>query len=82
MKKRIIFDILLLGAVFYAPWWVVVIFAFVGAFMWPPYYEVIAFGVLLDLLYGSHVLALGGMLGLFVAVAILLVAAHVRKAVR
>lgn len=50
--KRIIFNFVLLGTVFYAPWWLALLEAIAGAFYFPRYYEIIAVGVLADLLYG------------------------------
>ncbi len=50
--KRIIFSLVLIGAIFYAPWWLVFILALFGAFHFPRYYEVFVFGILFDLLYG------------------------------
>lgn len=51
---------MLLGAVFYAPWWFVLVLAFIGAYFYPPYYEIILFGVLVDILYGASSFPLGG----------------------
>ncbi len=52
MIKRIIFGLVLIGVIFYAPWWVVFTIALFGAFHFNRYYEVFAFGVLFDFLYG------------------------------
>lgn len=82
MKKRIIFNLVLLGAVFYTPWWVVVILAFIGAYFCPPYYEIIFFGVLVDILYGAGSFPLGGVYGILGAIAIFFTASYARKAFR
>ena len=82
MKKRVIFDLVLLGAVFYTPWWTVAILASLGAFLLPPYYEIIAFGIIIDILYGARSLSLGGMLGTVAAFIIFLTASYAKKAVR
>ncbi|MFZ2303510.1 MAG: hypothetical protein WAV98_01815 [Minisyncoccia bacterium] len=82
MKKRIIFDIILLSTVFIAPWWFVAILAFVGAFFWSPYYEIFIFGVLLDILYGANAFPLGGVYGILGAIAIFISASYTKKAVR
>lgn len=54
MIKRFLFTIILLVAVLYAPWWLTLILALGGAFYFSAYYEVIALGVLIDLLYGMR----------------------------
>lgn len=82
MKKRIIFDLILFGAIFYLPWCVVAILAFIGAFVWPMYYEIIAFGVIVDVLYGASSVTFNGLVGVIVAVVILFAASYARKAVR
>lgn len=82
MKKRIIFDLILLGAIFYSPWWIVAILAFIGAFVWPMYYEIIVFGVIVDVLYGVNSATFGGLAGVLTAIVILFVASYSRKAVR
>lgn len=82
MKKRIIFDLILFGAIFYLPWWIVAVLAFIGAFVWPMYYEIIAFGVIVDVLYGANSSTLSGLASVLVAVVILFAASYARKAVR
>jgi len=82
MRNRIIFDIILLGAIFYAPWWFVVVLAFVGAFFWPPYFEIFFIGILLDILYGASAFPLGGVYGILGAIAIFFIASYAKKAVR
>lgn len=82
MTKRIIFDIVLLGAIFYTPWWVVVPFALAGAFIFPSYYEIFGYGLLMDLLYGTPLSALRGTMGTVGAIAIFLIAEQAKKIVR
>lgn len=81
MIKRIFFDFLLFGAVFYTPWWFVALLAFVGAFLFPSYYEIIIAGILVDLLYGTAHSA-RGVFGLIVALVLFVVARRLRMAVR
>ncbi len=68
MVKRIIFNFVLLAAIFYTPWWIATPLAFCGAFLFNPYYEVIALGVVIDLLYGTSASALHGTAGIVGAV--------------
>ena len=82
MRKRIFFDIILLSAVFYTPWWIVAILAFVGAFFWSSYFEIFVFGILLDILYGAGAFPLGGVYGILGAVAIFITASYAKKIVR
>lgn len=82
LRKRIIFDIMLIGAIFYAPWWVVIIFAPIGAFLWPLYYEIIAFGILMDVLYGARSLPFGGIFGIVIAFIIFVTASYAKRVVR
>lgn len=82
MRNRIIFGVVLLVAVFYTPWWVVAILAFMGAFYWPPYFEIFVIGILLDILYGASAFPLGGVYGIIGAIAIFFAASYAKKAVR
>lgn len=82
MKRRVIFDLILLGAVFYTPWWIVVFLAFTFAFLYPSYYEIIIFGILMDILYGASTLSFGGIVGLLGAMVIFFIASFAKKAVR
>ena len=71
---RTIFGLALLLAVFYAPWGLTLILAFVGTYYFPTYYEVFAAGILFDILYGvTESLYFGyGILGLILSVIIFL----------
>lgn len=82
MVKRIIFDLLLLGAIFYTPWWVAALLAFVCVFLIPRYYEILVFGLLVDLLYGTSVSTLYGMVGTVGAVALFFTGEFAKKIVR
>lgn len=82
MTKRIIFDLVLLCTIFYTPWWVVVPLAFAGAFIFPSYYEIFAYGVLTDLLYGTGTSSLHGLIGLTTAVLLYAIAWQAKKVVR
>lgn len=82
IRKRIFFDFALLCAVFYTPWWFVAILAFFGVFFFPSFYEIIAFGALVDFLYGARALSALGILGVFGAVVIFILATYAKKIVR
>lgn len=82
MKKRIIFDIVVLALVFYAPWWLTLATLFVGAYVWTSYYEIILFGILLDVLYGSNSMPLRGTIGTVSALVIYFATNYFRKIVR
>lgn len=56
---RIIFDIILLIALFFVPtWWVLLGLGLVGVFLFSSFYEFIALGFMVDILYET-----GGVLG-------------------
>lgn len=82
MRKRIIFNLVLVAAIFYTPWWVVAPLALFGAFLCAPYYEVVAFGVLVDILYGASSFPFGGVYGLAMAIAIFFAGLYIKKIVR
>lgn len=82
MKKRLFFDLVLLGAVFYTPWWFVAIIAFFGVLFFSSFYEIIVFGALIDFLYGARTLSAMGTMGLLGAVVIFALATYVKKIVR
>lgn len=50
---RIAVDALLLFAVFFAHWAVVLVIGVIGIFLFPRYGEVVLAGILLDVLYGG-----------------------------
>lgn len=51
--RRIFADVVLIGCAFFLPWWVACIAAAGLFFLFPHFYELIAVGFLLDLLYGA-----------------------------
>lgn len=53
MSRRILFNIGVLWAIFYAPWWFCLLLVVVGAFYFISYYEIFFAGLLFDLLYGT-----------------------------
>jgi len=82
MKNRIIFNIVFIAIIVCLPWWVAALVALVGAFIWSPYYEVIGFGVMFDLLYGADTLLFGGIFGLIISLVIFMVGSIAKKIVR
>lgn len=50
---RILFDSILFLSLFVAPWWVSSILALAGIFFFGNFYEIIAAGYIVDLVYGS-----------------------------
>jgi hypothetical protein len=82
MAKRIMFDLLLLGAIIYAPWWVAAPLALVGAFLFLSYFEIFAFGIYVDLLYGTSTALLHGSLGVIGATLFFFVGRFIRGLVR
>lgn len=51
--KRVTVNILLLFGILYLPWWLSVGVAIAASFWFHRYYELIAVGLLIDLLYGQ-----------------------------
>lgn len=51
--QRILADILLIGIVLFAPWWVSLGVAAAFLFIFRDFYELIAVGLLIDLLYAA-----------------------------
>ncbi|MEK7556075.1 MAG: hypothetical protein AAB523_02175 [Patescibacteria group bacterium] len=54
MIKRAIADVCILLSVLYAPWWVTAFIGILFVFYFSNYYELIAAGVLVDVLYGNN----------------------------
>lgn len=54
MIKRAIADICIILSILYAPWWMTVSVGVFFAFYFNNYYELIAAGVLIDILYGNN----------------------------
>lgn len=82
--KRIFFTGFLLAAIFYAPWWVVLLCAAGGSFYFKNFYEMIALGALFDILYGTKGgFATGyGALGSMTAFALFLIIERAKKELR
>ena len=58
--KRIFFDIVLFLSVFILPWWIGVILGLLGMFLFKEFYEFLAFGVVMYILYaipGQEIIA-------------------------
>lgn len=53
MGKRIAWDIGGIVLVFFAPWWVTLIFGILGALYFSWYLEIIFLGILYDVLFGG-----------------------------
>jgi len=80
MILRIVFDFFVLALVLLCPWWLSVPAAVAAAFFFNWYWELVIFGLIVDLIRGGE--WTGGLL--FLAAAILLVplVAHLRRRVR
>ena len=81
---RTLVTVFLVSAVVFAPWWFVLVGAIVGTFLFPRYYEVIALGVLSDILYGiSGDVSVGfGAQGLLAGVAVFVVMERIKRELR
>lgn len=53
MGKRVLFDILGIVLVIIAPWWLVLVYGIIGAVLFSWYLEILLFGVLFDVIYGT-----------------------------
>jgi hypothetical protein len=49
--KRVIFDIILLLSVFILPWWISAVLALIGIFIFHEFYEFLAVGMIIHVLY-------------------------------
>ncbi len=56
MWKRAVFDIFAVILAFFAPWWVVLMYAMIGSILFPWYLETIFFGLFFDVMYGTSML--------------------------
>lgn len=50
--KRFTYSIFLFLTPFFFPWWLVVIFACLGTFLFSKFFEIIALGVVMDIVFG------------------------------
>lgn len=82
MKKRILFDLILLVLAFCVPWWLTLVLVAVGTFKFPFYGEAVLFGVLIDLLYGTVTSYGFGLAGFILALGIFATMFRFRDAVR
>lgn len=82
MRKRIIFDVIILSLVFCTPWWLVFLLVIIGAYIWPSYYEIIVVGMLLDVLYGGGSLYFGGLAYTVSSLIIYFIVSYIRLIVR
>jgi len=55
MWKRIVWNIITITLVFFAPWWVTLIFGIIGVVFFSWYLEIIFFGVCYDVFFGGVV---------------------------
>ncbi len=53
MLKRFLLELVLLLAIVFLPWWVSVAYAVFLLFYFKIFYEIVVFGLLIDLLYGK-----------------------------
>lgn len=56
MWKRVVFDIVAVVVVFFAPWWVVLAYVIVGVAIFPWYLEAVFLGLFFDVMYGTSIL--------------------------
>ena len=55
MRLRIATDIFLVLMMFMAPWWITMLLAVVGLFVFRNFFEIIIIGIMLDSLYNASV---------------------------
>lgn len=84
MLLRIVATITLIIFVFFAPWWVTMALAIALAFVIDSYYELLAIGALMDILYGiPGEFTMGyGMMGFIASGAIVLIVEKIKKELR
>ncbi len=58
--KRISIDLILLFLAFTLPWWWSIFFAFIMTFLFADYFEIIFYGLCIDMISASSVHYLGG----------------------
>lgn len=81
MLLRIVATLVLIAFVFFAPWWVTMAFAIALAFVIDSYYELVAIGALMDILYGipGEVATGYGAIGFITSGIAVLIAEKVKK---
>lgn len=82
LGKRILFDLFILASLFFIPWWVVVLLGVLGVFYFPAYYELVVFGFVLDILYGSSGGTGYGVVGFLVALVCFFAFEKIRREIR
>lgn len=84
MLLRIVATITLIAFVFFAPWWVTMALAIALAFVIDSYYELLAIGALMDILYGipGEVATGYGAMGFIASGAIVLIVEKIKKELR
>lgn len=80
MIKRICFDVILIGALFFLPWYVTAGLAVVGLVLFRKFWEIVITGFLIDALYSLPDTKIIGRFGFFIIIgAILFLAADAVK---
>ncbi|OGI87482.1 hypothetical protein A2995_01295 [Candidatus Nomurabacteria bacterium RIFCSPLOWO2_01_FULL_33_24] len=84
MIKRILLDLLLFLSIFLAPFWLVIIFAFILSFYFKRFYEIIPSFLLIDLLYGINLTKFFEIpiITLFIGIIILILIEFLKKKLR
>lgn len=84
MILRLCLDIVLLGSVLFLNMWVTLILTLIGLFVFRNFYEAIAAGVIMDLLYGTPLARFDGFSYISTALAIFMFAmlAYIRRRLR
>lgn len=70
MRRRIIFNLIVLAALVWLPWWLVLALFFFGLFYFPLYLETIWFSAIYALLYGTPGSFWSSGLGIFLIVSL------------
>lgn len=84
MYKRIIFDIVLFLSLFITPWWASFAIAFAGIFFFNDFYEIIALGFIMDIVYGTPNVSVMGVrfINSFAAIALLAGGTFIKNRIR
>jgi hypothetical protein len=54
MLNRVIWGVFLITAIFWLPWWVILIFSLASLFYFDNFIEIVPIAILFDVLYGSY----------------------------
>lgn len=54
MLNRVIWGVFLISAVYWLPWWVILILGLASLFYFNNYIEIVVIAILFDVLYGSY----------------------------